>query len=76
MMGHIMTEEEAVTIATALAQRDLPWLPEFAFALRSHPGEWDIHFKNKVRDALVVDPATIIVIVDEATREAHWFPVL
>ncbi len=76
MLGHTMTEKEAVIIATALAQRDLPWPPEFAGALRSHPGEWTIHFKNRAPDALVVDPATVIVIVDEETHEAHWFPVL
>lgn len=77
-MGHNMTEAEAVNIATAFAQRDLEWLPEFAGAMkrRSHPNEWAIHFKSTPPGAPLMDPATVIVIVDEDTRQARWFPVL
>lgn len=77
-MGHKMTEAEAVNIATAFAHRELGRLPEFAGALK-HPvqaQEWVVRCTSTPPGAPLMDPATIIVIVDEDTRQARWFPVL
>ena len=77
-MGHKMTEGEAVNIATAFASRQLSWSPEFAWSLKSplEPDEWVIHFKSARPGDPLMDPSTIIVIVDVSTRHARWFVVL
>jgi hypothetical protein len=77
-VGHKLTRFEAINIATAFAARQLSWPPEFAGALKdpSDPNEWVVHFKSTPPDSplLVMDPTTLIVIVDETTRRARWFP--
>ncbi len=79
-MGHKLTEFEAVNIATAFAARQLRWAPEFVEVLKdpSDPNEWVVHFKSTPPNSplLMMDPSTLIVIVNVPTRQSRWFPTL
>jgi hypothetical protein len=78
-MGHKMVAEEAENIAIAFATREWGTTPARARAHRSHidPSEWvvDVPFPH-AHEYLNMDPDAAIVIVDETTRQAQWFPVL
>ncbi len=79
-MGHKMVAQEAMNIATAFAQREWGTVPEWAHAERSQtePSEWVVHvpFPGAEDSVRMMDPSSAIVIVNEITRQACWFPVL
>ena len=75
-MGHRMIAIEALNIATGFAARAWGTMPEGGSAQRSsiEPTEWVVHipipgWHNR-------DPSSAIVIVDEVTRRARFFPVM
>lgn len=80
-----MNEAEAIEIATAYATTAFGMRLDLIGAkggrkkrrgsLQDRPG-WVVSFKRPHSDSEVVDPAVVVVIVDEDTKLARFYPSL
>ncbi len=73
-----MSEHEARSIADELVGAALGHVPPCEGAHYeggSHP-EWTVHYRTPTKPNEVIDPATILVVVDVETRVAKFFPLI